>query len=59
MVHDLNTDKNFIENIARDRTDVRVIIYANAVEELEDLRVLFHFIPLPGKFDMYYILENT
>lgn len=50
-----NAFKNFIENIARTRQDMRCIIYANAVEELYDLRKLFHFIPLPGKFGMYYI----
>lgn len=50
--------KNFVENIARDRQDVRCIIYANAVEELNDLRILFHFIPLPSKFGMYFIQTN-
>ena len=50
--------KNFVENIARLRTDVRCIIYANAVEELNEIRELFHFVPLPGKFGMYYIQKN-
>lgn len=34
--------KNFIENIVRRRNDVRCFIYANAIEELNDLRTLFH-----------------
>lgn len=50
--------RNFIENIARDRADVRCLIYANAVDELDDLRVLFGFMPLPGRFGVYYLQKN-
>lgn len=50
--------RNFIENIARDRADVRCMIYANAVDELDDLRVLFGFMPLPGRFGVYYLQKN-
>jgi len=50
--------RNFIENIARDRSDVRCLIYANAVDELDDLRVLFGFMPLPGRFGVYYLQKT-
>ena len=50
--------RNFIENIAGDRADVRCLIYANAVDELDDLRVLFGFMPLPGRFGVYYLQKN-
>jgi hypothetical protein len=44
---------NMIENVARTRKGIRVMIYANAIGEMQEVKQLFGFMPLPGKFGVY------
>ena len=44
---------NMIENVARKRTGIRVMIYANAIGEMQEVKQLFGFMPLPGRFGIY------
>lgn len=44
---------NMIENVARKRKGIRVMIYANAIGEMQEVKQLFGFMPLPGKFGIY------
>ena len=44
---------NMIENVCRKRQGIRVMIYANAIGEMHEVKQLFGFMPLPGKFGIY------
>ena len=46
---------NQIENICRFRKDIRVLIYCNAINEMQEISGLFGFVPFPGKFGVYKI----
>ena len=46
---------NMIENVCRKRKGIRVLIYANAIGEMQEIKQLFGFMPLPGKFGIYKI----
>jgi hypothetical protein len=49
---------NMIENVCRKRTGVRVMIYANAIGEMQEVKQLFGFMPLPGRFGIYKIYHK-
>lgn len=49
---------NMIENVCRKRHGVRVLIYANAIGEMQEVKQLFGFMPLPGKFGIYKIFHK-
>ena len=49
---------NMIENVCRKRHGVRVLIYANAIGEMQEIKQLFGFMPLPGKFGIYKIFHK-
>ena len=49
---------NMIENIARTREGVRVFIYANAIGEMQEVKQLFGFMPLPGRFGIYKLYHK-
>ena len=42
-----------IENISRERKDIRCFIFCNAIHEMNEIQELFGFIPSPGKFGVY------
>ena len=42
-----------IENITRERKDIRCFIFCNAIQEMSEIQELFGFIPSPGKFGVY------
>lgn len=44
---------NMLENIARERKDIMVIIYANTLDEMSEIRDLFGFMPFPGQHGIY------
>ena len=44
---------NMVENVARKRKGIRVMIYANAIGEMHEVKQLFGFMPFPGKFGVY------
>jgi len=44
---------NMIENVCRTRKGIRVMIYANAIGEMQEVKQLFGFMPLPGRFGCY------
>ena len=46
---------NMIENVCRKRKGIRVMIYANAIGEMQEIKQLFGFMPFPGKFGVYKI----
>lgn len=49
---------NMIENVCRKRHGVRVLIYANAIGEMQEVKQLFGFMPLPGHFGIYKIFHK-
>lgn len=49
---------NMIENICRKRKGIRVLIYANAIGEMQEIKQLFGFMPLPGHFGIYKIFSK-
>lgn len=49
---------NMIENVARKRKGIRVMIYANAIGEMQEVKQLFGFMPLPGKFGIYKLYHK-
>ncbi len=49
---------NMIENVCRKRKGVRVLIYANAIGEMQEVKQLFGFMPLPGHFGIYKIYHK-
>jgi hypothetical protein len=49
---------NMIENVCRTRTGIRVMIFANAIGEMEEVKHLFGFMPLPGKFGVYKLYNK-
>jgi hypothetical protein len=49
---------NMIENVCRKRKGVRVLIYANAIGEMQEVKGLFGFMPLPGHFGVYKIFHK-
>jgi hypothetical protein len=44
---------NSIENVCRKRKGIRVMIYANAIGEMQEVKELFGFMPFPGAFGVY------
>ena len=44
---------NSVENVCRKRKGIRVLIYANAIGEMQEVKQLFGFMPLPGRFGIY------
>lgn len=46
---------NMIENVCRERKGIKVLIYANTIGEMHEVRDLFDFMPLPGKYGIYKI----
>lgn len=44
---------NTIENIARERTDVMILIYTNTIGEMAEIRDLFGFLPMPGNHGVF------
>lgn len=44
---------NMVENVARKRKGIRIMIYANAIGEMQEVKQLFGFMPLPGRFGIY------
>lgn len=49
---------NMIENVCRTRTGIRVLIFANAIGEMQEVKHLFGFMPLPGKFGVYKLYHK-
>lgn len=49
---------NSIENVCRKRTGIRVLIYANAIGEMSEVKQLFGFMPLPGNFGVYKLYHK-
>ena len=49
---------NSIENVCRTRTGIRVMIYANAIGEMQEVKELFGFMPFPGKFGIYKLYHK-
>lgn len=49
---------NMIENVARKRKGIRVMIYANAISEMQEVKQLFGFMPFPGKFGVYKLYHK-
>lgn len=49
---------NSIENVCRKRKGIRVLIYANAIGEMHEVKELFGFMPLPGRFGVYKIFHK-
>jgi hypothetical protein len=49
---------NSIENVCRKRKGIRVLIYANAIGEMQEVKQLFGFMPLPGRFGIYKIYQK-
>jgi hypothetical protein len=49
---------NTLETILRERTNVVILIYANAINEMQEIKQLFGFMPLPGKFGVYKLFHN-
>lgn len=49
---------NMIENVARKRKGIRVMIYANAIGEMHEVKQLFGFMPLPGRFGVYKLFHK-
>lgn len=49
---------NMIENVCRKRKGVRVLIYANAIGEMQEVKQLFGFMPLPGHFGIYKLYHK-
>jgi len=44
---------NMVENVARTRKGICIMIYANAIGEMHEVKQLFGFMPFPGKFGVY------
>lgn len=53
MFDNVDAFVNTLENIVRLRQDVRVLVYANTVGELEDIRDMFDFLPRPANYGIY------
>ena len=49
---------NMIENVCRTRKGIRVMIFANAIGEMSEVKHLFGFMPLPGKFGVYKLYHK-
>ena len=49
---------NMIENVCRKRKGIRVMIYANAIGEMQEVKQLFGFMPLPGRFGIYKLFHK-
>jgi len=49
---------NMIENVARTRLNIRVRIFANAIGEMQEVKSLFGFMPLPGRFGIYKLYHK-
>lgn len=49
---------NTLETIIRERTNVVILIYANAINEMQEIKQLFGFMPLPGKFGVYKLYHQ-
>ena len=49
---------NMIENVARKRKGIRIVIYANAIGEMQEVKQLFGFMPLPGRFGIYKLYHK-
>jgi len=49
---------NMIENVCRTRTGIRVLIFANAIGEMQEVKQLFGFMPFPGKFGVYKLYHK-
>ena len=51
---------NMVENVARKRKvgSIRVLIYANAIGEMQEVKQLFGFMPLPGRFGVYKLYHK-
>ena len=49
---------NMIENVARKRKGIRVMIYANAIGEMQEVKQLFGFMPLPSRFGIYKLFHK-
>lgn len=49
---------NMIENVCRKRRGIRVMIYANAIGEMQEVKQLFGFMPLPGRFGIYKLFNK-
>ena len=47
-----------IENISRERKNVRCFIFCNAISEMTDIQELFGFIPSPGMFGVYKLFHK-
>lgn len=46
---------NTIENICRERKDVMIIVYANTIDEMLEIKELFGFMPFPGQYGVFKI----
>lgn len=49
---------NMIENVCRKRKGIKVMIYANAIGEMQEVKQLFGFMPLPGRFGIYKLYHK-
>ena len=49
---------NMVENVCRKRKGVRVLIFANAIGEMHEVKQLFGFMPLPGHFGIYKLYHK-
>lgn len=49
---------NMIENVCRTRKGIRVLIFANAIGEMQEVKELFGFMPFPGKFGVYKLYHK-
>lgn len=49
---------NMIESVCRKRKGVRVLIYANAINEMQEIKELFGFMPFPGQFGVYKLYHK-
>ena len=49
---------NSIENVCRKRKGIRVMIYANAIGEMQEVKDLFGFMPFPGQFGVYKLYHK-
>lgn len=49
---------NMVESVCRKRKGIRVLIYANAINEMQEIKELFGFMPFPGKFGVYKLFHK-
>ena len=49
---------NTLENICRERKDVMIIVYANTIDEMMEVKELFGFMPFPGQFGVFKIPQK-